>query len=192
MAEAEPALTERQLRFCEEYASDPNASKAYRRAFGNCSYNTARTEGPKLLANPAIRAEIAAARAEYRRRVRVDATRVLRWLAEIASADPDDLYEPDDTNHGLPAPRPWRSIPPAARRTIASVKVKRRRLKGGGDEVWEVEELEYKTHSKDAAIDKLCRNLGLTRGEFEEAVDKMLKVIDLSGKDDGAEAPPGG
>lgn len=158
---ADPVLTEKQLRFCAEYAAEPNATQAYRRAFGPCTYHTARVEGPKLLANPAIAAEIQTARRDYQRRVRVDAVRVLKWLAEIAGADPDDVHEPEPENGNLSRPRPWDQIPPAALRTIASVKVKRRLKNTSGNETYEVEEVEYRHHSKDAAIDKLCRKLGL-------------------------------
>jgi hypothetical protein len=83
MAEPAPTLTEKQLRFACEYAADPNATQAYRRAFGSCSYNMARTEGPRLLANPAVKAEINAARLDYQYRVRVNATKVLRWTARL-------------------------------------------------------------------------------------------------------------
>jgi phage terminase small subunit len=161
---------------------DPNATQAYRRAFGPCSYHTARTEGPKLLANPAIKAEIHAARLDYQQRVRVNAVKVLRWLAEIAGADPDDCYEPDPENGGLPRPRPWADIPPAARRTIASVRLKRRRRKGAAGAAYEVEEVEYRHHSKDAAIDKLCRKLGLYPDDPAGGDDKHEAGLDILGR----------
>ena len=178
MAEAPPPqpLTEQQLRFCEEYAARPNACQAYRRAFGPVAYNTARTEGPRLLANPAIAAEVEAAREHYRTAVRVDAERVLREVAAVAFADPADLYEPDPSNQGLPTPRPWGDVPPAARKAVASVRVKRKKLKAVGEAAWEIEELEYRTHSKLDALDKLCRHLGLLKdGAALEALVAALR-----------------
>lgn len=175
-------LTERQLRFAAEYAADPNALQAYQRAFGPVAYHTARVEGPKLLLNPAIKAEIDAAREEYKRRVRVPAVRVLRALSEIAFADPVDAFE-DSPIGGLPSPKPLGSIPPATRRAIASIKVKRRRLAGGGgkDDVtdWEVQEVEYKFADKGAALDKLCRKLGFyedAKGDDPDAPPAVIEV----------------
>lgn len=170
MAEQRPKLTANQKRFVAEYAIDRNAVQAYFRAFGRAtakgkrrSYKGAAESARVLLENPGIQSELRAAEREHRRRCRVDADRINRELAAIAFADPDDCYEPDEQNHGLPSPRPWRDVPPAARKAIASVKVKRRRLKTEDDETWEIEELEYRHHDKGAALDKLCRRLGLYR-----------------------------
>jgi len=171
-----PALTANQKRFVAEYAVDRIAVQAYFRAFGrNTSkgkrraYFAAAEQARRLLEKPEIQAELEAAATVHRRHCRTDANRINRELAAIAFADPDDLYEPDPQNHGLPAPRPWRDIPPHARRAVQSVKIKRRRLvskERDADgkpvlEAWEVEELEYRLYPKTDALDKLCRRLGL-------------------------------
>lgn len=163
-----PKLTEKQKRFVAEYAADPNAVQAYFRAFGRVtsrgvrrSYHGASRAAQRLLKNDSIKAEVTAAVRAHARACGVTARRTIREIALLAYADPDDLYEPDPAT-GLPVPRPWRDIPPHARRTIAAVKVKRRR-RTVAEEEWEYEELEFKTHSKDAALDKLCRRLNLYR-----------------------------
>lgn len=168
MSTARSKLTANQKRFVAEYVIDRNAVQAYFRAFGRDtrgdkrrSYMAAAKSAERLVKHPQIAAEIRAAEREHRRRCRVDAERINRELAAVAFADPDDLYEPDPHNHGLPTPRPWRDVPPAARKAVASVKVKRRRRKSADDEVWEIEELEYRCHPKLDALDKLCRRLGL-------------------------------
>lgn len=51
-------LTEAQIKFCEHYAFKTNATQAYLLAFPDCAYNTAKTEGNKLLTKPDILAEI--------------------------------------------------------------------------------------------------------------------------------------
>lgn len=161
-----PPLTEKELRFCREYAASPNGTQAYLRAFGKkVTYGSANELARRLLQKVAVKAEIAAARKEYLKQVRLDATRVLQGLIEIAFFDPDDCFESDESNGGLPRPRPWEEITAATRRAIKSVKVKRRKLKGDKDDTVsvEIEEIEYKFHDKLAALDKLCKHLGLTK-----------------------------
>jgi phage terminase small subunit len=159
------ALTEKELRFCREYACDPNATQAYLKAYGpQVSYGAAREAASVLLTKPNVKAEVDAARREYLRRVGLDATRILRGMTAAAFADMDDCFEPDPANGGLPKPRPWAEIPVATRRAMQGVKLKRRRLlaRGKGEATdWEVEELEYKFPDKGAAFDKLFRHLGM-------------------------------
>lgn len=175
-------LTERQIRFCREYAADPNATQAYQRAFGPVAYSTARSEGCRLITtNPNIRAEIKAAREEYKRRVRVNATRVLRGVSELAFADPADAFS-DGKDGGLPEPNPLGSIPPATRRAITSVKVKRRRRLVGEVE-WEVQEVEYKFSDKGAAFDKLCKKLGFYADDKDGAATAGFRPVIMPAKD---------
>ena len=44
--------------FADEYIINLNATKSYKKAYPEATYNTARTEGCKLLANPNIKAYI--------------------------------------------------------------------------------------------------------------------------------------
>lgn len=174
MAE-EPELTERELRFVSEYIADPIAVRAYMRAFVCKSYNTARTNSSKLLAQANIKAEIDAAREARAKECGASFKRTLRKLASIAFGDPDDLYVADPENGGLPKPRPWDEIPAHARKNITSVKLKRRKLKGADDCLYEVEELEYKTLDPMAALDKLCKYLGIEKGSL--TADELRAII---------------
>jgi phage terminase small subunit len=203
-------LTLKQRRFVEEYAADGNAVQAYFRAFGRettkgnrRSYRGAQSQASVLLSNPIILAELEQANGEYARRVRVDKERVLAELAALAFSDPDDIYEPDPDNNDLPAPKRWRDIPAMARKAIQSVKVKRRRLKGDKDATaWEVEELEYRFHSKTDALDKLCKKLGFYGGEDADTAagallrgligDLIAKRTESAGEEVGKPGEAGG
>lgn len=177
-------LTLKQRRFVEEYSTDPNAVQAYYRAFGRHtskgkrrSYKGAQSAASILLSNPIIQSELSAAQEQWRARVGVDKERVLSELAAVAFADPDDIYEPDEDNGGLPKPRPWRDIPVGSRKSIQSVKVKRKRLKSDDDATaWEVEELEYRFHPKLDALDKLCKRLGLIAPDDGGDASKVVGV----------------
>lgn len=171
-------LTENQRRFVAEYVVDRNATRAYLRAFGDdVGYGSARTLSSRLLADINIRAEIEAAGWEHARRCGISARRVLRELASVAFADVGDAFE-DNPFTGLPSPRALKDMPPATRRAIQSVKVKRKRLVGGGGKddttEWEVEEIEYKFADKLSALDKLCKHLGLTDGTALERIADVL------------------
>lgn len=191
MAEPKP-LPEKELRFCAEYAADPNATQAYLRAFGPVSYRTAGTESHRLLKKPEVQAEVKAARLEYQRRCRVNGLRVVKELSCIAFADPADAFDPDPGGGPLVA-KPLHQIPAATRRAIQSVKVKRRRIAGGGDEVYEVEEVEYKFASKDAALDKLSKHLGLYAdrpgGAAEGGTEAVQVYLPDNGRGDAPAAP---
>ena len=157
-------LTERELRFVAEYVAEPNGTRAYMRAFGNPNYSTAATSAKDLLKKPHIRAEIAAARRAWVKQCRVSFQRTIRTLANIAFADTYDLYEPDPENNDLPKPRPWSEVPPHARKLVESVRIKRRKLKTESGELYEIEEIEYRTTSREWALNKLCDYLGITKG----------------------------
>jgi hypothetical protein len=160
MADHPPKLTDQQRRFVEEYAARPVASRAYRIAFPDAAPNSVRTLAARLLAKVHIRRAVKAAQRAQARRCRTDADRINRELAAVAFADPADAFDPDPTG-GPCLPRRLHDIPADARRAIQSVKVKRRRIAGGGDEVYEVEEVEYKFAPKLDALDKLGKRLGL-------------------------------
>jgi hypothetical protein len=178
-------LTPNQRRFVAEYAIDRNATRAYLRAFPRVTYDTAKNAAHRLLTNDNIRREIEAATREHARRCGISARRTLRELAGIAFADFGDLFDADP-HTGLPRPRDWSDVPPATRRAVQSVKVKKRRIrstryKEGREtvtEVEEVEEVEYKLHPKMDALKVLCEHQGLVKDApaLREALDRLREA----------------
>lgn len=153
------ALTERERRFVEEYILDPNATQAYKRAFQCKSYVTAKTEGCRLLTNPNVDAEIAAARKAQSARTRITADRVLKEVAGVGFADAGDMF--DDAGQLLPV----RKMPAPIRRAIQAVKVKKTKVYGapGAGPTGEEEVVEVKLAGKDAALGRLMKHLGLVK-----------------------------
>lgn len=177
MADDSP-LTEKQLRFCHEYAADPVTVRAYRLAYPNVAYSTADVEGRRLLEDPRIQAEIAAARVAHQRACRVTAGRTLRALAAVAFADPADLFEEDAD--GALSPKRLSQVPPATRRAVQAIKVKRRRLKSDKDKTaWEVEEIEFKLADKMSALDKLCKYTGIAKDGA--ALEELIRALGATG-----------
>ena len=185
MSKDKPRLTAKQKRFVEEFAADGNAVQAYFRAFGRKtargkkrSYDAAKTHAAELITKPHLLAEIEAANADYARKTRVSKLRTIREIAIIAYMDPDDVFEDNPDDSGRPIVRPWKDIPPAARRTILGMKFKRKSLVSPDDETtWEVEEIEIKFHSKDTALDKLCKKLGFYADAKDDGVKKADPMV---------------
>ncbi len=187
MADEEKELTEDQRRFVREYAIDRNGTQAYRRVFGeHIGCRVAQNGASRLLAKAIIKSELEAAEKEHARRCSISARRVLREIASLAFADIGDAFDDDKFNADLPKPRPLTKMPAATRRAIQSVKVKRRKLKGEDDEIYEIEEIEYKLADKLSALEKLCKHLGLTSDG--SAIEKLLAMIEEEKR--GGDAKP--
>lgn len=87
-------LNDRQLKFCREYAADPNydLGRAYMRAGYECKdHRNAGTAARILFARPEIKAEIQRIIDRTIVKTDIDAESVLRTLMEIANFDPLDL-----------------------------------------------------------------------------------------------------
>lgn len=151
-------LTERQLRFVENYILDPNATRAYRKSYPAAGHKTAATEGFRLLRNPKVQEEIRAARKAAAKRTRITADRVLREIARIAFSDVSDIID-DDTGNLVPMYR----VPIETRRAISGVKVKRIKSRRHGEGDVEESEVEYKFWNKMDALKQLCNHLGLAQ-----------------------------
>lgn len=73
--------------FVREYVLYRNATRAYMLAYPKSTYNTARTEGSKLLAKPNIKAHIAAELGKIREKYKIDLEDCVFGLSRIAHAN---------------------------------------------------------------------------------------------------------
>lgn len=85
-------FTDKQRLFISYYVKYWNATKAYRKAYG-CAYDTARTEGSKLLANPNIRAEIVRVRDGLTEDALLDERTLIQKWIDILFADITDYVK---------------------------------------------------------------------------------------------------
>ncbi|MFJ9462140.1 terminase small subunit [Viridibacillus arvi] len=88
-------LTDKQRLFVGYYVKYWNATKAYKKV-NECTYNTARTEGSRLLANPCIKEEIIKARDGILDESLLSFKTVLQKYMDIAFADIGDFVERSD------------------------------------------------------------------------------------------------
>jgi phage terminase small subunit len=77
-------LTDKQIRFCEEYILDLNATRAYKTVYNVKKDDTARANASRLLAKANISARIAEFKSERSERTLVDADYVVKGLKEVA------------------------------------------------------------------------------------------------------------
>lgn len=88
--EANEELTEGQKLFCIYWMKNHNATQAYFKAY-DCKYNTANTEGPKLLVKPRVKAEIARLKEIRNAGLFIDQEDIVERYMKIAFADITDF-----------------------------------------------------------------------------------------------------
>jgi phage terminase small subunit len=181
MAAKTPRLTPEQERFVDEYLVDLNGTAAYTRAVPGTKRSTAAEQASRLLRRLQVAAALKRARRGLARRAGIRAADVIRELARIAFVDIGSIF---DLAADGPVLRPPRAIPVDTRRAIKGAKIKRRRLRSrrGTDVIEEVEEVEYRFCDKVAALDKLCRHLGLYKDLPPLAAVLALLPPDLAGE----------
>jgi phage terminase small subunit len=158
---AREKLTPSQQRFIEYLLIDPCSATAYQQAFPRCKAKHARTAASRMLAKPAVKEELKAARLAMQRRTNITADRVLEEVARLAFSDVSELVDVDGS---LKAPR---DLPMETRRAIASTRVKQVKIvtdTNGRRTFTSTEEvIEYRLFTKIGALQVLLRYLGLDR-----------------------------
>ena len=148
-----PNLTPKQLRFCEEYLVDLNATQAALRT--GYSKNTANEQGSRLLANVKIQAYISDLKAQRSKRTEISADRILRELAIVGLSDIRHYFE-----NGWEV-RDIDDIPDVQSKAIQKVKKKTRTtIKGRGDDqtTETITEVEIGLYDKLSALEKIGRH----------------------------------
>lgn len=167
-------LTPKQERFVAEYLVDLNATRAATAA--GYSPKSAEHLGYQLLQNPLVQVAIAVGQQKKAQRVELTQDRVIAEIMKIAFADPQDAFGPGGQL------LPVKDMPEHIRRSLSSFKV----TKKGGTESRAAEEItEIKFWSKDSALEKLCRHMGLYADEtvnlkLKGAAAKPTSAEDLS------------
>lgn len=167
------ALTPKQQRFVDEYLVDLNGTQAAIRA--GYAARSADVTAARLLGNASVQAAVSAGQAAQQKRTQVTADRLVDELALIAFSD---LGQVLDFSGPVPRLRPANEISEAARRALASVKVRR---EAGGEDDPPADVVEFKLWPKLDAIDKLARRLGFYA---PEKVDLNLKTVPAEDLDD--------
>lgn len=147
------SLTPKMRAFVDEFVIDFNGAAAARRA--GYSAKTARAIAAENLTKPDIQEAIRKKLSERAEDCEIKSERVLKELAAIAFSDVGNVIDFTGTEYRFRSPV---TVPESARRSIASLKLKRL---AGGDESEPAEVLEIKFWDKVDALRQLAQHLGL-------------------------------
>ncbi len=167
-------LTPKQKRFVAEYLIDLNATAAYQRAGYKASEEGARRNSHRLLTNADIQQAIQAGQSKVIAKSELKAIDVINELRLLAFSDLGQILDFTDTDPKL---KPVNQIPEAARRVLASMKVKRH-LEGSGDDARMVEVVEFKLWDKLSALDKLARHLGILVEKIDITATVRKQIVE--------------
>lgn len=187
-------LTSKQIRFCEEYLIDLNATRAAIRA--GYSQKTANEQGPRLLVNVSIQERIQQLKNARSERTEITADRVLEELAVIGFSKITDFLQVSEVEIEVPKVNPFEDdgeddedgLPAVTEKRIVKVvdifatdKVKKESIgaiasikQGRGG-------IELKLHDKVKALEDIGEHLGMFTKKIEHsgAIDTGLSLADL-------------
>ena len=170
---ADRPLTNKQHRFIEEYLIDCNATQAAIRA--GYSKKGADVRGAELLGNRRVLPFILAKQKELAAQCHVESKSVIEEIKKLAFANMKDYISVG------PDGKPEIDLSTMTRDQAAALSEVTNRTtttKDGGSEHYGI-----KFHSKDGALEKLCKHLGLYKDpEIETKIE--LKIV-MYGVDDG-------
>ena len=162
-------LTRRQESFVTEYLVDLNGTQAAIRA--GYSPKGASARASELLANRKIQEALAHARGARRERLEIDADSVVRELARLGFSKMTDVASWDDLGVHIKGSD---TLDADTKATIKEVTLTKTSVfrKNGDEEV--TEKWRVVLHDKLAALDKLCRFLGI----YNDSLTVDLAAVD--------------
>lgn len=164
-------LTAKESAFVEHYATDPNATQAYLASHPGATYQTARVEGSRLLANPRIAAAVEQVRAVTMAALGITRERVLQEIARLALFDPRKLFDSDGR------PLAIQELDDDTAAALAGMDVLEEFEGSGKDRVFVGLVKKYKLADKNTALDKLSRHLGLYEKDNRQAADALGSLL---------------
>jgi phage terminase small subunit len=161
---------DRYQRFADEYVKDLNGPVAAIAA--GYSERTAPQQASRLLANPKVKALIAARQAKISEKTGITVERVVNELAKIGFANAGDFFRV--TKNGEPAVD-FSSLTDDQKAAIAEVTVEDF-TEGRGEDAREVRRIRYKLHDKIGALVKLGQHLGMWKNLGPKVVNNTVNL----------------
>lgn len=159
-------MTDAQKRFCDEYLTDLNATRAYKVAYLRCKKDeTANVNGSKLLRNAKVQEYISEKMKEREKRTEITQDMVIKELAKIAFLDIRKLY----TENGQ-----LKNIADMDSETAGAISSLEtlEKYEGYGDDIEKIGDTQkVKLLDKTKALELLGRHLGI----FNDKIDVNVK-----------------
>ena len=164
-------LTQNQIRFCQEYIIDFNATRAYKTAYPNCKKDeTARANSSRLLTNANIQEYISQKQKEIEKRTEVTQDRIIKELAKIGFADIRNLY---NDNGGI---KNIVDIDDDTAGAISSVESFEEYEGRGDDREYIGDTKKVKMLDKTKALELLGKHLGMFKDKVEIDSNKPFEI----------------
>lgn len=161
-------LTNKQLRFCEEYIVDLNATQAALRA----GYKCPNVKGCQTLVKVNVQNEIARLKAKRSRRTQITADNVVIELAKIAFSNIEDYLTVDED--GETRLKSFEGIEGATLAAIESIKISTTKNKNDSREYTTTQ---FKLHSKLNALEQLGKHLGIYDKDNAQRMKPFILVF---------------
>jgi len=155
----QPLENEQHERFVQELLMHRPQVRAYLKAYPDSSYEAARANSCRLIADNGVKERFAFLKTEQRSRLRMDSDEIHIRLVMAAIVDPADLF--DSKGNLLPI----QDLPPEVRACIESVET----TKGGGKKVTFI--------SKGNALQMLGRHQKMFTDKVEHTVKVTLEEL---------------
>ncbi len=168
-------LTPKQLRFCQEYLVDFNATQAAIRA--GYSKKTAYSQGQRLLKNVETQKKLRELIQQQTVRTQIDADKVIKEAGRVALADVGLAFKEDGTFKDI------HDIPKELRRAISGIETIETYTGTGKNKVWTGYIKKIKFWSKDKQIEVLMKHLGLFREDNKQAGQTLASAVHQALKD---------
>lgn len=167
-------LNPRQRAFVVEYLKDKNATQAYMRVY-KATPAVADTNGPRLLGNARVTAEIARLEkqqlAQIQRETGITLERTLREIARVAFFDPRKLFDKDGNPLSLP------DLDDDTVAAIAGLDVLEEWQGTGENRTFVGLIKKYKIATKLDGLEKLMKHLGGYKEDHDQAGDAAAKAL---------------
>lgn len=168
-------LTPKQQRFIDEYLTSLNATDAARKA--GYSVKTAEVQGPRLLGNVRVKAEIAARQKKLADKYEVTQERVVRELALLGFSNMADYMRPDESGQPiLDFSSLSREQAAALQEVTTEAFVDARTGDQDAKEGRSVRRVKFKLADKGSNLERLAKHLGMFVEKHEHTGNLSLTV----------------
>lgn len=162
-------LTDKQIRFCEEYIIDMNGTQAAIRA--GYSEKTARQIASEYLSKPNIQEKISLLKKELSEKTGVTAQMVINELAKVAFLDPRDLFSVDNALLNV------RQLDDKSAGAISSIEVYEEYGVVDDERQPIGQTKKIKFWDKVSALEKLGKHLGIFEKDNTQRSDRILVKV---------------
>jgi len=158
-------MTDKQLKFAQEYLVDLNATQAAIRA--GYSANTAAEQGYQLLNNEDVSGHICGLRLKQQERTDITADKVLKEVARLAFSDIREYYKEDGTLKNI------HEVSDDAAAALSGLDVDELFEMEGRVKVFTGYSKKIRLHSKTDGLEKLMKHLGLYGKDNSQKIPTM-------------------